>query len=277
MIPDFLQRHRAGVTMVFLVSVALLCLTLRLTPLVNGTKSAVWFLISPDVVYSGQFFNKLDSLRGRLFELMRVQGENAILRDQNAHLSKREVERDLLEAENNRLRTLLNLKQKLFPEGTPAEVISADARDWFHSISLNKGAAQGINVAAAVVTGAPERPMLVGRVVEVKDSVSKVVLLTDALSAIAVTVPRTNDMGLLEGQGKTLVPFRYLQQRSEISVGDEVVTAGMGGIFPAGVPVGQVVQVKDSADGFFKEAIVAPYANLGALREVMVLERRELP
>jgi rod shape-determining protein MreC len=226
-------------------------------------------------VTTGRFFNTLDSAGGRLFGLVRAEGENVILREQNAQLSKREVERDALEDENNRLRTLLNLKEQKFPKGIGAEVLGRDMRDWFHAVSINRGTADGVNNMAAVVTGNSERPTLIGRVVEAKDNISKVLLLTDSLSAVSVVIVRTGDMGLLEGQNKPWIKVNYLPHLATLQVGDQIVTAGLGGIFPPGLPIGEITKISESSDGFFKEVVVTPYVNMSNLREVLVLERRE--
>src|SRR5690606_2889305 len=124
MMVEFLQRRRAGSLLVIFSTISLLCMALGVGPYVMGLKTAVWFLLSPQVVYSGEFFNRIDSLSGRIFQLVRVEGENHILREQNARLSKREMERDTLEQENNRLRDLLSLRELVFPEGIAAEVVA---------------------------------------------------------------------------------------------------------------------------------------------------------
>ncbi len=271
---EFFHRHRAGVLLFVFTAFSFLCMALRVTSVVNGIKATVWFFISPAAVSSGEFFNTLDAAGGRFFELVRAEAENTLLRQQNAQLSKRDVERDALEAENNRLRALLDLRQHSFPTGTGAEVVGRDLRSWFHAIIINKGLANGVNVPAAVVSAEVGKPMLVGRIVEAQEKTAKVLLLTDSLSAISVTVVRTGDMGLLEGQNKPWAKLNYLPHLSNVLPGDEVVTAGLGGLFAPGVPVGIVASVKDSPDGFFKEAVITP-GNLGSLQDVLVLERRE--
>ncbi len=275
MMVEFFQRRRAGVTLVSLLGGSLLCMALRIGPYVSGVKAALWFFVSPEIVYSGEFFNKLDFLSGRLFQLVKVEGENHILRAQNSRLSKREVERDVLESENNRLRDLLTLKQFVFPEAVAAEVVGRDLRNWFHAVVINKGIEDHIPLSAAVVSGSSAHPVLLGRVVEVQDDSSKVLLLTDAISAISVSVERTGDIGLLEGRNGPYVALSYLPQHSLVAVGDSVVTVGRGGIFPAGVPIGEIVSVTDSEDGFFRQARVRPAANIGAVREVLVIQRKE--
>jgi rod shape-determining protein MreC len=276
MLNDFLQRHKAGFLLLCFTGFSLLCMSLQVTPYVTGIKTTVWFLFSPEIVYSGRFFNKLDSLKGRLFHLIRVEGENVILRAQNAQLSKTELERDALLHENDRLRTLLDLQKKFFSRGISAEILGRDPRTWFQSVTINKGSTHGIALSAAVVAPSGSQLVLVGRVVEANATTSKVLLLTDGGSSISASLPRTNDIGLLEGRNKPWVSLNFLPEDSEVTSGDQVLTAGMGGLFPAALPVGQVLSVGESPDGFFKEARIKPYANISSLREVLVINRENM-
>jgi len=273
---EFFHRHRPTVLLVIFTTIAFFLMALRVGPLVSAFKVSVGFLVSPSIVKSGNFFNRIDSSTGRFFALIRSEAENTVLREQNAQLSKKDVENDALQEENNRLRALLDLRQKSFPAGIGAEVVGRDVRDWFRVVSINKGSAQMIPLAGAVVSALTEKPTLVGRVVELKDNNSKAMLITDSLSAVSVRVVRTNDIGLLEGRNQPTAKLNYLPHLSQVQAGDEVVTAGLGGLFPPGIPVGQVTHTQDSPDGFFKEAVVLPHARLGALRDVLVLQRIEV-
>ncbi len=272
---EFFHRHRPTVLLAIFTTVSFFLMALRVGPVVSACKISVGFLVSPSIISSGDFFNRLDASTGRFFALIRTEAENTVLRAQNAQLAQKDVECDALQEENNRLRTLLDLRQKSFPTGIGAEVIGRDVRDWFRTVSINKGSDNLIPLAAAVVSGDAEKPTLVGRVAELKDTSSKVMLLTDSLSAVSVRVVRTDDIGLLEGRNEPTAKLNYLPHLSQVQAGDEVVTAGMGGLFPPGIPVGQVTHVQDSPDGFFKEAVVLPHAHLGALRDVLVLQRVE--
>ena len=273
---ELFHRNKAGITLLVFVLFSLICLTNRVDPYIVGFKSVIWYFVSPEVVYSGQFFNKLDSLRGRFFKLARAEGENYILRNQNIQLAKRELERDALQEENDRLRNLLELRQRKFSESITAEVIAHDVRDWFYSVVINKGRRDDIQLSAAVVSGTAHKPALVGRVVEVDESTSKVLLITDPVSAVSVSVGPSQDHGLMEGQNKPSVVVRYLPRRSKVKKGDEVKTVGFGGVFPPGVPVGKVTSVRTTPDEFFKEALVQPYLDFGSMQEVLILERKEL-
>lgn len=272
---DFIHRHRAGVLLITYVVIALLLMTLRLEPYVVGIKTAVWYIFSPSAVYSGHFFNKLDSLKGGLFRLVRVDGENYILREQNALLSKRAMERDALEEENNRLRALLDLKQKKYSAAVAAHITGRDWREWFRSVVIDKGADEGIVFSAAVVREDGASPSLVGRVMEVGDHSSKVLLITDAASSVSARIEGKGDMGLLEGQNRSWVALNYLSQNSQIEPGDRVMTAGLA-VFPPGIPIGIVESVTTTPDGYFKTAKVIPTSPFTSLREVLVLRRVEI-
>jgi rod shape-determining protein MreC len=276
MFADFISRHRAGVLLLVFATFSLLCMTLRIDAYVMGAKTATWYLFSPGAVYSGQFFNKLDSLKGGLFRLVRVDGENSILREQNALLAKRAMERDALEEENNRLRGLLELKKQSFSQAIPAAVIGRDWREWFHAAVLDKGVRDNVVFSAAVVTGQNDTPSLVGRILEVGETTSKVLLLTDAVSAISAKIEGRDEIGLLEGRNKTWVSLNYLAQTSQVQPGDKVVTAGLGGVFPPGIPIGTVESLSSMPDGYFKTARVVPFASLTSVREVLVLQRKTL-
>jgi len=83
-------------------------------------------------------------------------------------------------------------------------------------------------------------------------------------------------LGLIEGVGKPWVLLNYISPSSSVEVGDDVVTAGLGGVFPAGIPVGRIESVATSPDGYFKSARVRSVAPLGSVREVIIFERRDL-
>ena len=80
----------------------------------------------------------------------------------------------------------------------------------------------------------------------------------------------------MEGRNRPWVSINYLSQQSHVAVGDDVVTAGLGGVFPPGIPIGKVTDVSLSAEGFFRVAKVLPATEFGSLKEVLILQRVEL-
>ena len=111
---------------------------------------------------------------------------------------------------------------------------------------------------------------LAGRVLECGSHSSKVLLISDPLSSVSVSISRTGEQGLVQGQGSFLT-VEYLDLASDAKPGDEVVTNGLGGIFPQGIPVGVLTQVEVSASGF-RRGILKPSVSLNRIREVLVLK-----
>ncbi len=272
---EFIVRRRAGLLLLLFTILSFTAMSSRVDPYILGMKTIGWYIVSPEIVYTGQFFNQLDSLKGQVFRLFRVDGENFSLRQENVRLAQIELERNVLVEENRKLRALLELKQKKFSKGVAAEIVGRDVRDWFQSIMVNRGANDHVVNSAAVITGFPENPVLVGRIKEVYPSTSKVMLITDALSAVSVMIAGKGDIALLEGENRPWFNLKFLPPDSMVDVGDIVMTAGLGGVFPPQIPIGTITDVFISKDGYFKSARVKPLADFNTAHEVLILDRTE--
>jgi hypothetical protein len=182
----------------------------------------------------------------------------------------------LLQDENRRLNDLLELKHRRFPRMLAAHVVNRDPSRWFQEVLLDKGREDGLQVDDPVIALAGPREAVVGRVVEVGSHSSRVMLAEDSLSAIAATVQGSDkDDGVAEGTNSHDIWLRYLPRDSQIKIGDPVVTSGLGGIFPSGIPIGWVQDIQLDKRQLFVEAQLRP-ARLGhPLREVGVLVRPE--
>jgi rod shape-determining protein MreC len=155
-----------------------------------------------------------------------------------------------------------------------ARVVGKDATNWFKTILIDRGTQAGLRRNLPVV--APDG--LVGRVVEVTPSTAKVQLITDPVSASGALMQRTRVTGIVTGNLGTGLRVRYLPLLADVVVGDEVVTSGMGGVFPKGIPVGRVTAVERKSGALFQEAALQPKVDLGRLEEVLIVmdtERRE--
>lgn len=199
--------------------------------------------------------------------LVGVREENRSLKDEVRRLRQ---ERALLlgyESENRRLKKFLNLKARYELPSLVAQVIGEDAIGWYKTFFINRGSEDGIapGMAATVAEG------VVGRVATTTPSVSKVLLVTDPGVAIDSRVARTRDRGVLSGYLDKECILRYIDLRSQVKPGDEVVTSGLDGVFPKGLPVGTIKQVRRDAQGLFLEAMVTPAVNLSEVEEVLVV------
>lgn len=214
----------------------------------------------------------LKGVGDRYIFLTRVQQENQDLKRIVSTL--REENNRLKEALGaaERLKKLYGLQSQYSSASMVAQIFARDPTNWFKTVLVNKGKKGGVSKDMAVVTSEG----VVGRVIEVSSSTAKVLLITDPNSALDVIVQRSRSQGIMEGKmGETCV-LRYVQKREDVQVGDEVITSGLGGIFPKGLMAGTVTQVERKRPGIFQYIEVTPAVDFARLEEVLIL-REEKP
>jgi rod shape-determining protein MreC len=179
----------------------------------------------------------------------------------------------VIEAENQRLRALLRLDPIPSHRPLAARVLARDSSDWFHSLLVRRGRRDGVQLSDPVIIVQEGREVLLGQVVEIFERNARVLLIMDPLSAVSSQVSRTAEQGVTEGQGLNSLAMDYLPSDSDVREGDEVVTAGLGQIFPQGILLGHVVSVEPSTRESFKRVYLFPSARLNRLQEVLILLR----
>ena len=163
--------------------------------------------------------------------------ENRTLREENARLMQWQAVARQLEAENTVLRNLTGFVPETASTEVSARVIGASGGAYVRSVLIAAGARHGVRKGQAAVAGAG----LAGRVTEVGDRSARVLLITDLNSRIPVVVESSRDQAILAGDNSDRPRLDYLRANARVSPGDRVVTSGIGGIFPPGIPVGVVV------------------------------------
>lgn len=180
------------------------------------------------------------------------------------------------ESENERLKGLLNLKERTGYDQIAARVIARDASVWFNTITINCGTSSGVALNMPVVTAGG----IVGRVIVVSPVTSQVMLITDEKAAAGAVVGRLGESGALgsvRGLGNTgLLEMRYVSGLQKVDVGDYILTTGQDGIYPAGLNVGEVVELKRGTATQPHHIYVKPSSPLDQLEEVAVLLYRPL-
>jgi len=197
-----------------------------------------------------------------------LRTENAQLHARNLQLSQKANESMSLAAENTRLRALLNLAPRIGAQTTPAEV-QYDTRDPFtQKVVIGRGSQQNIQMGAPVV----DEDGVVGQVTRVFPMQSEVTLLTDKDQAVPVEVVRTGLRSVIYGTAQgALLDLRFVPISADVQAGDELVTSGLDGIYPQGLPVAKVLRVDKQADTAFARVVCAPIANVRGARDVLVL------
>jgi rod shape-determining protein MreC len=185
-----------------------------------------------------------------------------------AAVTKTAVQMKELLSENERLRNLLALKGRMNVKSIAAETIARDRSSWNTFIIIDKGARDGI---------IPDMPVLkpdglVGRVYEVGDNVSKVILIDNPNSKVAATIQRTREQGIVVGIGSGYCKLMYLSYETEARPGDQVIASELGNIAIKGFLIGEIVKVSKDAKSLYASAVVKPSSNLFKIEEVLCVK-----
>lgn len=197
-----------------------------------------------------------------------LREENNRLRRQNLILEQKAQRLAVLEAENVRLRELLNSSQRLEARVRVAEIIGVANDPSRHEVIVNRGAGAGVFGGQAVL----DAQGLIGQVVDVGPFSSRVILITDATHALSVQVNRNGVRSILAGTGHPdRLRLLYVPDTADIREGDLLVTTGLGRRYPAGYPVAVVTAVEQSPSEPFLVVEARPTAQLDRTSHVLLV------
>ena len=148
-----------------------------------------------------------------------------------------------------------------------AKVIGYDATQWSKMVFINRGTDHNVKKNLSVMTDEG----VVGYIIQVSPKSSKVLLITDSRSAIDSLFQETRESGVTVGTGEDICEMKFVPISAKVSVGDQVISSGLGGIFPKGLTIGVVVNVVREKQELFQNIMVAPSADLSNMEEVAVL------
>jgi len=203
-------------------------------------------------------------------------GNNRILISKNKELSTqiKILERQINSLKNRekyykQLQKLASLKDEYNYDILPARIVLKDNMDWSRTIVINRGTRDGLTPNMAVVSGAG----LVGKIIRTGYAYSRVLLLIDSTFKVGARLRNSNFAGLLEGRGMNKLILNYLPREATFHKNEEVVTSGLGGIFPPGYLIGTVKKTHYEEYGFYKYITVKPAVNFNTLELVAVVKR----
>lgn len=180
-----------------------------------------------------------------------------------------------IKGENERLRNLIGIQSKLEYETVIAEVVAKSPQNLYKTIIVNRGKESGIERWMPVVAYQDGKKCVVGKVIDVQIYSARIQPLNDQSNYLGAMLKDTRYSGLLVGQSPVSEQclLQYIDRRADISYGDSVVTSGMGGVFPKGILIGEVVSVSKKTYGIFQEAQVRSKVDFGRLEEVYIITK----
>lgn len=214
------------------------------------------------------FFRGLKNFWRNYFYFRDVQRQNQSLRDEAFRLRQENLALKNLLLKFQGGKGIQDLLSTVSRSILVASVIGIDSGQIYKSIHLNKGSTDGVRKDMVVLD---RKGRLVGRVVEpVSSRESRVQLISDEDSGVGVLTERFRVVGILQGDAGGKCRLKYIvKTNKEVMVDEEVLTSGLDGIYPSGIPVGRIVSITEDTE-LFKKIVVEPYFDLSDLDQVAV-------
>lgn len=231
-------------------------------PWINGFRAGFTDATAPLIETLAVPVRAVSSWFSSFEDIESLRRENARLRDENRRLKMGIVQVQRYLAENRRLRELVGAPPPRQGKHIGARVMASGGGAYTRSFILAAGSHHKVRRGLAVL--GPNG--LVGRIVNVGEFTSRVLLITDLNSRLPVMLADTGERAILTGRNGRFAELKYLPTRHSVKAGARVVTSGHGGVMPPGLPVGKVVSVEKGL------VLVRPYANLNRIVFVRVLD-----
>lgn len=249
-----------------LVALITILIILSLSFFQKEVKNFFYLISSPIQKTFWQAGQKISDFFEFWWQIKSLEEKNKELENKNLQLLSENTQLKELKKENEILREALDLGLGKEFKLQIAEVISRDPSQDF--ILINKGAKDGILKDTAVIN---QEKAVCGKVSEVYENFSRVILITSNLSSFDAKVSNTDIYGVIKGKGGLNLDLTFIPKDKEIKEGDLVVTSPLGGIFPKGLLVGQIQEVKKSDVEPFQSTSLKPFFNFQDLEIVFLI------
>ncbi len=266
-IPFHLGGMKAGSFVFVIVALSLFSLSALNPAALETTRTRTADMFAPLLAAVNQPFYQASEYVRAVSGIAELQTENIRLEQENMRLRDWYQTALSLQSENKSLQELLNIKLAPQHSYITARVIADSGNAFAKSLLVLAGSRDGVESGQAVLAG----DGLIGRVIESGQKTARILLLSDINSRIPVLIQGTNQRAILAGNNDDLPGLLHLPPEIEIEAGVRVVTSGHGGLFPYGLPVGQVVRTEEGA------LAVRPYASIDRVHMIRIVNKDEDP
>lgn len=221
--------------------------------------------------------NRTGSFLTYFKDIKKMKEENEQLKSKVAQLEDENSKLQQLENKNKELRDALNIKDQFSDyEILGANIISKDAGNWFNIFKIDRGSKDGVENNFPVITSKG----LVGMVIGTDLLSSKVMSLIDNDTMISARLSKSRELVRVKGdlalKDEGLCLMDHIPLEADISVGDSVETSGVGGIFPKGITIGKINEIRKSSGDLSRYAIIGPAVDFKRLEEVLILKSKNI-
>ncbi len=260
------------VTFIFLLVVAVLLIFLNKIGYLDQVKNYTVYFTSP----VGKMFqlssNEVNEFFWTLKSIDKFKVENVELKEENLKMTYEISELKEVQRENEILRKQIKFSESSCSEGVciewkMADVIGRDPSNFGKHIFIDLGRSNGIQDGQSVVASGG---LLIGKIIEVFDNSSKVMLITDSKSSINSITQTSRANGVVKGSYATGVKLEMINQSEELAVGDLIITSGLEDKVPKGLIIGKISDIKESANKVFKSAGVNMFVDINRIEKIFV-------
>ncbi len=189
------------------------------------------------------------------------------LQEENERLQARNAELEEAEQTASRLQSLLDLQDSYSLQSTAARIISSSTDSWTSTVTIDKGSTSGLTVGMPIMASNG----VIGQIIQCNPTTSVVRLVADESSSISAMVQSSRAQGMINGSATGQVTLDLIRTGQTVEVGDVVVTSGLGGVFPKGLPLGRVTSVENNPGSLYLDIVVEPFAHTENNEEVLVI------
>ncbi len=255
-----------GGLLLIAINFAILTMSSRQSVEENSIERVTITLIAPFQMVVSRSVKAIESVWIDYFCTVTAAKENASLKKQLADIDSINSRIRELEFENNRLKKLVNFTRTVDYTFVAAQVIARDPSPWFKTIMVDKGWKDGLSKGLPVLVSEG----VVGHVIKVAPGYSRILLITDRNSAVDSLVQNSRVRGIVKGDSSERCYFRYALRKEKIIKGEIIVSSGFDQIFPKGLKVGEVIDVKKEPSQLFQKIIIKTCVDFDKLEEVLV-------
>lgn len=266
------------VALVTIILIVVMAVSARENSRLNWLNNIISVPMTPVQGFITSLSHKVEDTVNFFKEVQTIKDENERLKAEIAELEQRNREISALEEKNVELREALNLKEQFSGyKFLGGNIIAIDPDNWFNVFKVDIGKRDGVYKDCPVVTGSKG---LVGRVLSTDDTSSNIMTVIDEEFAASAWISKSGgghaivrgDINLKE---KGLCKMEYIPLEVDVEVGDVIETSGLGGIYPKGIVIGEVIEVRKTNSDLNRYAIIQPVADFKRLEEVYILAGNE--
>lgn len=252
-----------------LVSLLLLTFYVREgeTGVIHSIRSGVNTVATPVRMVGAVVATPFNAIGNVFTNLSAPQETLSELKKQNEELTSELAQLTEAEKTAERLESLLGLQSTYNLQSTAARIIGTTGDAWSQTVTIDKGSANGFEIGMPVCNSGG----VIGQIIEVSAATSTVRLINDENSGVSAMVQSTRAQGILQGQPDGTLMLSYVPADADVKVGDVIITSGLGGRFPKGLPLGTVSSVSRAANATYYTIVVRAISTAESNEEVLVI------